>query len=173
MCGVATAPGKVEIYMKSKVSSVMNLKLHEIHAAGNIIIITWLEPHFLPLSQFSILCIYGALQVLLILCNGCCMWWDAWFGAASLTIATVSVSAHEGNLRHRIIIMKISSSCINPVKHQVSNGGAHLAADWWWSTDMDLKINIRINQCDCTSATGNSKLDTVSSNEDGRSCVRK
>ena len=38
---------------------------------------------------------------------------------------------------------------------------------------MYLEIDIRVNQCDCASATGNSKLDTVSGNEDGRSCARK
>ena len=101
------------------------------------------------------------------------MWWNAWFGAASLTITTVSVSAHEGNLRFGIIIPKISSSCIDSVKYEVSNGGAHLAADRWWSTDIDLKVSVRVNQCDCGSATGNSKLDAISSDEDGRSCPRK
>ena len=101
------------------------------------------------------------------------MWWNAWFGVASLTIATVRVSAYKGNLRLGIIIPKGSSSCINPFKYEVSNGGTHLAADCLWSTNMYLEISVGVNQHDCTNATGNSKLDTVSGKEDGRSCPRK
>ena len=101
------------------------------------------------------------------------MWRNAWFGAASLTNVTVSVSAYKGDLRPRIIILKSNSGCINAIKYKVSNGGTYLAADCLWSTNMYLEISVGVDQCDCASTTGNSKLDTVSCKENGRSCARK
>ena len=101
------------------------------------------------------------------------MRWNGGCVAVRLTIVTVGVRTHKSWLWFFVVVPESAGGCINTIKHKVSNSRGHLTADWWWSADMYLEIDIGVDQCDCASATGNSKLDTVSGNEDWRSCARK
>ena len=101
------------------------------------------------------------------------MRWNDGFVAVSLTIVTVRVTTKKRFLWFLIVVPESASGCINTIKKEISNSGSHLVADCWWTIDVYLEIDIGVNQCNCASATGNSKLDTVSGNEDGRPCTRK
>lgn len=101
------------------------------------------------------------------------MRWNGEFIAVSLTIVTVRVTTKKRFLWFLVVVPESVSGCINTIKNKVSNSGSHLTTNCWWSIDVYLKIDIGVNQCDCASATGDSKLDTVSGNEDGRSCDRQ
>ena len=101
------------------------------------------------------------------------MRWNGRCVAVSLTIVTVGVTTKKRFLGFVVVVSESAGSCINTIKNEVSNSRGHLPADCWWSTDVYLEIDKGIDQDDSASGTGNSKLDTVSGNEDWRSCARQ